>query len=34
VADARAELERLAAGAPEVKALADFLASSTRGILR
>jgi UDP-N-acetylglucosamine acyltransferase len=34
VADARAELERLASGAPEVKALADFLASSTRGILR
>ncbi len=33
-ADARAQLEREAAGAPEVKPFADFLASSTRGILR
>jgi UDP-N-acetylglucosamine acyltransferase len=34
LADAKAELEKQAAGAPEVRALADFLATSTRGILR
>ena len=34
LADARAELEGQAADAPEVRALADFLATSTRGILR
>jgi len=34
LADARAELEREAATAPEVRAFADFLATSTRGILR
>jgi len=34
LADARAELERLAAETPEVRPLAAFLASSTRGILR
>ena len=34
LADARAELERQAATAPEVKAIADFLATSTRGIVR
>ena len=33
-AEAKAELERQAAGSPEVKALADFLATSTRGIVR
>jgi UDP-N-acetylglucosamine acyltransferase len=34
LADARAELEREAALVPEVRAFADFLATSTRGILR
>ena len=34
LADARAEIERQAGSAPEVRALADFLAASTRGILR
>ena len=34
LADARTELEREAGDAPEVRALADFLANSTRGILR
>jgi UDP-N-acetylglucosamine acyltransferase len=34
LADARAELEQQAADVPEVRALADFLATSTRGILR
>ena len=34
LADARAELEQQAPGAPEVRALADFLATATRGILR
>ena len=34
LADARTELEREAGGAPEVRAFADFLATSTRGILR
>lgn len=32
--DARTELQRLAQEAPEVGAMADFLASSTRGIIR
>jgi UDP-N-acetylglucosamine acyltransferase len=34
LADARAELERQAAESPEVRPFAQFLASSTRGILR
>ncbi|HEY4998397.1 MAG TPA: acyl-ACP--UDP-N-acetylglucosamine O-acyltransferase [Usitatibacter sp.] len=34
LADARSELERQAAESPEVRPLADFLAASTRGILR
>jgi UDP-N-acetylglucosamine acyltransferase len=34
LADAKDELGRQAAGAPEVRALLDFLAGSTRGILR
>ena len=34
LADARAELERQAGDAPEVRTLAEFLAGSTRGILR
>ena len=34
LADARAELERQAAETAEVRALAEFLATSTRGILR
>ncbi len=34
LAEARAELERQAAEAPEVRMLLDFLAGSTRGILR
>ncbi len=34
LADARAELDRQAAESPEVRALAQFLATSTRGILR
>ena len=34
LAEARAELEKQAAGAAEVRELADFLATSTRGILR
>ena len=34
LADARAELEQQAAQHPEVRAFADFLATSTRGILR
>jgi len=34
LADARAELERQAAQTAEVRALAEFLATSTRGILR
>ena len=34
LADAKAELAKQAAGAPEVRALVDFLAASTRGILR
>ncbi len=34
LAEARAELERQAAGAPEVRAIVDFLATSTRGIVR
>ena len=34
LADARAELEQQAAAHPEVRAFADFLATSTRGILR
>ena len=34
LADARAELVREAPGEPEVRAFADFLATSTRGILR
>ena len=34
LADARAELEREAGAAPEVRAFADFLATATRGILR
>jgi UDP-N-acetylglucosamine acyltransferase len=33
-ADAKAEIEKQAAESPEVRALADFLATSTRGILR
>jgi UDP-N-acetylglucosamine acyltransferase len=32
--EARAELEKQAAGTPEVRALVDFIAASTRGILR
>jgi UDP-N-acetylglucosamine acyltransferase len=34
LADARAELEKQSADVPEVRAFADFLAASTRGILR
>ena len=34
LAEARVELERQASGQPEVRPLAEFLASSTRGILR
>jgi UDP-N-acetylglucosamine acyltransferase len=34
LAEAKAELDRQAADSPEVKALADFLATSTRGIIR
>jgi UDP-N-acetylglucosamine acyltransferase len=34
LADARVQLESEAAGSPEVRAFTDFLASSTRGILR
>ena len=34
LAEARAELERQAQAAPEVKAIVDFLATSTRGIVR
>jgi UDP-N-acetylglucosamine acyltransferase len=34
LADARAELERQAQSAPEVRAIVDFLAASTRGIVR
>jgi len=34
LADARAELERQAAGSPEVRVFAEFLATSTRGIVR
>jgi UDP-N-acetylglucosamine acyltransferase len=34
LADARADIDRLASEAPEVRPLADFLAQSTRGILR
>ena len=34
LAEARAELEKQSAGAPEVGVLAEFLARSTRGILR
>ena len=34
LADARAELERQAQAAPEVGAIVDFLATSTRGIVR
>jgi UDP-N-acetylglucosamine acyltransferase len=34
LADARAELEKQAEAAPEVRVLSDFLAASTRGILR
>jgi UDP-N-acetylglucosamine acyltransferase len=34
LADAKAQLEAGAAGVPEVRALLDFLAASTRGILR
>ena len=34
LAEARAELEKQAAECPEVRTLADFLATSTRGILR
>ncbi|HUL96063.1 MAG TPA: acyl-ACP--UDP-N-acetylglucosamine O-acyltransferase [Usitatibacter sp.] len=34
LADARAELERQAASSPEVRVFADFLATSTRGIVR
>jgi len=33
-AEAKAEIERQAAEVPEVKAMADFLATSTRGIVR
>ena len=34
LAEARAELERQAEAAPEVRAIVDFLATSTRGIVR
>ncbi|HEX4943996.1 MAG TPA: acyl-ACP--UDP-N-acetylglucosamine O-acyltransferase [Usitatibacteraceae bacterium] len=34
LAEARAELERQSLAAPEVKAIVDFLATSTRGIVR
>ena len=34
LADARAELEKQSGETPEVRAMADFLAASTRGILR
>jgi UDP-N-acetylglucosamine acyltransferase len=34
LAEARAELERQAQSAPEVRAIVDFLAASTRGIVR
>jgi UDP-N-acetylglucosamine acyltransferase len=34
LADAKSELEKQAAEAPEVRALTDFLSTSTRGILR
>jgi UDP-N-acetylglucosamine acyltransferase len=34
LADAKAELERQAEGVPEVRAIVDFLAISTRGIVR
>jgi UDP-N-acetylglucosamine acyltransferase len=34
IADAQAELEKQAAEAPPVRAILDFLATSTRGILR
>ena len=34
LADARAELEKQALASPEVRPLAEFLAASTRGILR
>jgi len=34
VAEARAELERLAAEAPEVRLMIDFLDTAKRGILR
>jgi UDP-N-acetylglucosamine acyltransferase len=34
LADARAELEKQAEAAPEVRALSQFLAASTRGIIR
>ena len=34
LADAKAELERQSQGSPEVKAIVDFLAASTRGIVR
>jgi len=34
LADAKAELERQSQSAPEVKAIVDFLAGSTRGIVR
>ena len=34
LADAKAELEKLAADAPEIRVILDFLAASTRGILR
>jgi UDP-N-acetylglucosamine acyltransferase len=32
--EARAELEKQAAGTPEVRRLVDFIAASTRGIVR
>jgi UDP-N-acetylglucosamine acyltransferase len=34
LADARAELEKQAVESPEIRPLVDFLAASTRGILR
>jgi UDP-N-acetylglucosamine acyltransferase len=34
LAEAREELERQAGGSPEVRVFTDFLASSTRGIVR
>jgi UDP-N-acetylglucosamine acyltransferase len=34
LAEARAQIEEQAAGEPQLKPMADFLASSTRGLLR